>query len=59
MDDLTEWFDPSVKPIRVGAYQTKEPDNDTFFNYWDGHKWHWGCRNPIHNNSPMPKDRVL
>lgn len=42
MAALTKWFDPSVKPVRRGWYETKaESDSLVFMAYWTGAKWLW------------------
>jgi hypothetical protein len=39
----TEWFDPTVKPVRVGSYEAKDPEHPNWpfaeFATWDGKKW--------------------
>lgn len=39
---LTPWFPGSVKPARVGLYETEEPTGERWFNLFDGYDWHYG-----------------
>lgn len=41
---LTDWFPPSVNPVRAGLYEMKSCYGDIYFNKWDGKSWHWGSR---------------
>jgi hypothetical protein len=43
---LTPWFPASVKPVRAGVYQSKEPFL-TWYRYWDGEYWCSGGTTPI------------
>jgi len=37
---LTKWFPYTVKPIRVGFYQTKiDGTKKIYYKYWDGAFW--------------------
>ena len=38
---LTDWFDPSVKPVREGLYQ-REVFSNRFYSRWDGARWFIG-----------------
>jgi hypothetical protein len=55
----TPWFPGDIKPAYPGVYETREPDNDKFYNYFDGENWHWGEFNPIEAPmyDPMPKEK--
>jgi hypothetical protein len=55
----TDWFPGDVKPAYPGVYQTQEPDNYKYYNYFDGENWHWGDRvlEDIEMNDPMSKEK--
>lgn len=40
-EKLTEWFNGSVKPMRVGVYQRRDWADleDHGYSYWDGKNW--------------------
>ena len=33
---LTEWYPGDVKPVRVGVYQRRYPNNAIMYCYWNG-----------------------
>lgn len=45
---LTDWFDGSVAPVRVGVY-LRRTDLGIFYSYWDGSHW---CRNARLSKGP-------
>ena len=40
MRRLTDWFDPDVKPVRVGDYERDE-HFELVIRYWDGAQWRY------------------
>jgi hypothetical protein len=36
MNKLTDWFHPSIKPVRIGAYQRDYIRGYTHYSYWNG-----------------------
>jgi hypothetical protein len=44
MEELTPWFFPKVNPEKIGVYQVHDMpnDDDLYFSYFDGEKWHGG-----------------
>lgn len=46
LPSTTRWFSASVKPVRVGMYQTMCRHNDAvLWRYWNGEFWGWGYEN--------------
>lgn len=39
MSEVTEWYPASVKPLRVGVYETDFLTRAGNFAYWDGKLW--------------------
>jgi hypothetical protein len=42
---VTEWYDGTQTPVRVGSYERRVPDyNHDIINlyWWDGHYWRFG-----------------
>jgi hypothetical protein len=40
--DLTEWYEPAIKPVRVGWYEASFFDCGWMYEWrvwWDGHIW--------------------
>jgi hypothetical protein len=35
---MTEWYPPEIKPVRVGRYQT-DMYVGAVWSYWDGYDW--------------------
>ncbi len=55
----TPWFPGDIKPAYPGVYEIREPDNDKFYNYFDGENWHWGATDldDVSVCDRMPKER--
>lgn len=48
---LTPWFPKSIKPVRVGVYQIRDPWTQqsigkTTFRHWNGRRWGLACSDP-------------
>ena len=48
---LTPWFPNSIKPVRVGVYEIRNPwpvknPGKTTFRYWNGQAWGLACSLP-------------
>ena len=44
MSELTPWFNPEIKPARIGIYKTKFKFHSldlslAGYSYWDGKRW--------------------
>ncbi len=41
-DNLTDWYPPHIKPVRVGVYiASKNGSNSRVLRYWNGRIWSW------------------
>ncbi len=46
MTETTKWFPHTVKPVRVGMYQTLcNRTGLVLWRYWNGKQWGWGYEN--------------
>lgn len=39
LQDLTGWFDPKVKPVRLGEYNASQFQNQDTLRWWNGTTW--------------------
>ena len=55
----TPWFPGNIKPAYPGVYETRETDNDKFYNYFDGENWYWGSKAPdeARKDDPMAQEK--
>ena len=61
--NLTPWYPPHLKPVRVGVYQAipKHVPDCRVYSYWNGFKWFWdswtvdGAR--LNRNVSMHQDK--
>jgi hypothetical protein len=37
--ELTDWFDPSIKPVRPGPYQRQIENGMVVYSLWTGQEW--------------------
>jgi len=44
-DNLTPWYPPHIKPVRIGAYETDAMSGGVY-QYWDGFRWSSYCNSP-------------
>lgn len=51
-DTLTPWFDPEVKPVRVGEYNASRLKAGTLLRWWNGSQWSM----PYTNRSERKKE---
>jgi hypothetical protein len=49
MNEMTDWFSPHIKPVRVGVYEIKYTPKGLGESYmwatWNGEKWSSGSYN--------------
>lgn len=37
--ELTGWYPPHIKPVRIGFYNASRANFNDAMRYWDGKKW--------------------
>lgn len=48
MQEFTDWFDKSIKPLHIGAYEVRRKYSGIIrlFSWWTGKRWSYTAQTP-------------